>query len=108
MSNREVIITGKDEHLCYDALSSRYFKSSVNTLEKAEITLNRRLMDEMWVSLNEFYWELGLSSSQVGDDLGWHIDDGKIELRLSTQLSDNDEPCIVINYVVAPKYRRRY
>lgn len=108
VSSSEVIVTGKDKHLCYDALSSRYFESSVNKLEKAENTLNRRLRDEMWVSLNEFYWELDLPSAKIGDDLGWHIDDGGIELRLSTQLSENDEPCIVINYVVAPRYRPRY
>lgn len=108
VTNHEVIITEKGNTLCYDVISGRYFKSDIEKIRKAENILNRRLINEMRISLNEFYYELGLSSTDIGDDLGWDIDDGLIELRFSTQLSDDETPCLVIDYSVAPKYKKWY
>ena len=61
-------------------------------------------MDEMYISLNEFYWEIGLDSTEIGDELGWNIDNGLIELTFSSQLSRDGVPCLVVNYRIAPKY----
>ena len=36
--------------------------------------------------------------------LGWNMDDGLLELEFSTCLTDNDEPCVVIDYSILPKY----
>jgi hypothetical protein len=104
VSSREVIITEKGNTLCYDAISGRYFKSDIDKLKKAENELNRRMRDEMYISLNEFYYEIGLNPTSIGDDLGWNIDHGYIELNFSSQLSDDGNPCLVIDYQVAPRY----
>ena len=104
VTNREVIITERGNTLCYDAISGRYFKSDIDKLRKAENELNRRMIGEMYVSLNEFYSEIGLSSTSIGDDLGWNINNGYIELSFSSQLAENGEPCLVIDYYIAPKY----
>lgn len=104
VSSREVIITEKGNTLCYDAISGRYFKSDIDKLKKAENELNRRMRDEMYISLNEFYYEIGLNPTSIGDDLGWNIDHGYIELNFSSQLSDEGTPCLVIDYQVAPRY----
>ncbi|HQJ90395.1 MAG TPA: DUF6353 family protein [Paludibacteraceae bacterium] len=104
VSSREVIITEKGNTLCYDAISGRYFKSDIDKLKKAENELNRRMRDEMYISLNEFYYEIGLNPIKIGDDLGWNIDHGYIELNFSSQLSDDGNPCLVIDYQVAPRY----
>lgn len=104
VSSREVIITEKGNTLCYDAISGRYFKSDIDKLKKVENELNRRMRDEMYVSLNEFYYEIGLNPTSIGDDIGWNIDHGYIELNFSSQLSDDGNPCLVINYQVAPRY----
>lgn len=104
VSSREVIITEKGNTLCYDAISGRYFKSDIDKLKKAENELNRRMRDEMYISLNEFYYEIGLNPTKIGDDLGWNIDRGYIELNFSSQLSDDGNPCLVIDYQVAPRY----
>ena len=104
VSSREVIITEKGNTLCYDTISGRYFKSDIDKLKKAENELNRRMRDEMYISLNEFYYEIGLNSISIGDDLGWNIDRGYIELNFSSQLSDDGNPCLVIDYQVAPRY----
>jgi hypothetical protein len=56
------------------------------------------------VSLNEFYDELGLSHIAVGDDLGWNIEKGGIDISFSTQLAEDGMPCLVVNYDVKPRY----
>lgn len=104
VKNNEVIITGNGNSLCYDAISGRYFESDMNTLKKAENALNRRLMNDMYCSLNEFYEMVGLSYTNIGFDLGWNVDDGLVDIEFNAQISENDKPCIVVDYSVSPKY----
>lgn len=101
---QDVILTNKGNTLCYDANTGRYFRSSIEKIKDAEINLNRRLMDEMYISLNEFYYELGLPVVKLGDDLGWNIEDGKINLAPSSILTDEDEPCYVVDFDFGPRY----
>lgn len=104
VTSKEVIITERGNTLCYDVISGRYFKSDIDKLKKAENELNRRMRDEMYISLNDFYYEIGLNYTSIGDDLGWNIDHGYIELEFSSQLADDGTPCLVIDYEVAPRY----
>ena len=104
----EIIFVGDGETLCYDVLSGRYFKSKIDKIKKAENDLNRRMRDEMYISLNDFYYEVGLPYIKIGDDIGWNIDrEGYIDLRFSSQLNDNDEPVFVIDYGCGPRYDYR-
>ena len=40
----------------------------------------------------------------LGDDLGWNIDNGYIDLRFSSQLATDGTPCLVIDYGYGPRY----
>lgn len=104
VNNKEVIVTKTGETLCYDSLSGRYFKSDIDEIKKAVNELNRRMLNDMYISLNEFYDELGLNHTAIGYELGWNIDDRQIEVDFSAQIAEDDTPCIVVNYGVAPKY----
>ena len=104
VSKKEVIITQKGDTLCFDALSGRYFKSDMDKIDKATNELNRRMLNDMYISLNEFYDELGLDHISIGDDLGWNLDDGLLELEYGSQIAEDGTPCVVVNYRVAPKY----
>lgn len=104
---REVIITEKGNTLCYDAISGRYFKSDIEKIKKAACELNRQMLDDMYVSLNDFYYEIGLDSVKLGDELGWNVDSGYIDLSFSSQLASDGTPCLVIDYSVAPRYDYR-
>lgn len=102
---RDVVLTEKGGNtICFDAVSGRYFKSDIDRLRKAENELNRQMRNEMYVTLNEFYYEIGLDGIKVGDDLGWNIDKGYIELQFTSHLDANGTPCLVIEYGVAPVY----
>lgn len=104
VSQQNVIITGKGDTLCYDKLFGRYFKSDIETLKKIENELNRRMFSECYVSLNDFYYEVGLDGVDAGEDLGWNIDNGYIDLDFSSQLSTDGQPCLVVSFKIPPKY----
>lgn len=104
VTNNDVIITKKGDTLCYDAISGRYFKSDIDQIRKAENELNRNLTCDMYISLNEFYYELGLKPTRLGDELGWNINDGLLDISFSSQLADDGTPCLVIDYRIAPRY----
>ena len=104
VKNQEVIVTEKGNTLCYDVISGRYFKSDIEKIRKVENYLNKKMIDERYVSLNDFYYELGLKCTSLGNDLGWNINDGLINLNFSSQLTEDEEPCLVIDYNIAPRY----
>ncbi len=104
ITNGTVIVTGKGNALCMDTLSGRYFRSDIDTIKKAINGINRRLVYDHYISLNEFYGEIGLDNVKNGSLLGWNLDNGLIEPTFSTCLAENDEPCIVIDYAISPKY----
>ena len=103
-SDNEIIITGKGETLCYDALSGRYFKSDIEEIKRVMNKLSRDLLSEMFLSMNQVYSELGLRGTKMGDLVGWHVADGLIEPRFSSQLTENGTPCLVIDFDVEPRY----
>ena len=104
VSKNEVIITEKGNTLCYDSISGRYFKSDMDLIRKAENEINRRMVNDFYVSLNDFYDEIGLDHIDIGDELGWNIDNKLIEIRFGSHIADDGTPCIVVKYSIAPKY----
>lgn len=102
---RNVVITEKGGNtVCYDVLSGRYFKSDRDEINRVVNKLNRQMRDEMYIALNDLYFELGLDSIKLGDELGWNIDKGYIDINFSSQLDANGTPCLVLDYKVAPVY----
>ena len=100
----EVIITGNGDVLCFETLSGRYFKSNVDRIEKAMNILNRRVLSENYCSVNDYYEALGLDPIDVGEELGWNTDDGMIELHYSSQLTVDNQPCVVLDPIVMPRH----
>jgi len=98
---------GEGKTLCYDALCGRYFYSDMETLRHAANKLNRQMtmMSEPYISLNEFYMEIGLSVVEVGDAIGWNVDKGLIELYFSSQLANGRVPCLVMTFQTMPDYK---
>ena len=104
VSKTEVIVTDKGSSLCYDSISGRYFKSDIETIKRAENVINKQMLSDMYVSLNDFYDEIGLDFTKVGRELGWSVDDGLIDIRFSSQLADDGTPCLVVEYCTPPRY----
>lgn len=104
VEKKEVIITGNGKVLCYDSISGRYFESDQESIRAAVNKLNSQLFTQDYISLNEFYFELKLDSTSVGDSLGWNSAYGLVSVDFDTQLSSDGRPCLVINYDTPPRY----
>lgn len=99
-----IIVSGNGSTRCFDTITKQRFTSDIETIRRIVNDLNQRMINgEDYISLNEFYYELGLDSVSIGDELGWNVATGKIDLDFSAQLDTDGVPCIVIDYMVAPK-----
>lgn len=105
VQNREFIATGRGETPCFEPLTNTCFKSDIETLRKAENNLNKQMRDEVRITLNEFLQEIGLDpcDDSIGENLGWDIDKGYIELDYSSQLL-NGVPYLVVGHQNPPRY----
>lgn len=104
VSDQTIIVTNKGDTLCYDPISGRYFKSDIDKIQKSVNELNRQMLQTDYVSLNDFYDEIGLGYARIGEDLGWRVDKGMIDLCFSSQLADDGTPCLVLDHRVPPIY----
>lgn len=113
VNRTDIIVTGKGQTLCFDPLSSRYFYSSLDKINRAANKLNHDINTAPFhnegVTLNDFYAEIGLPGTMTGDSLGWNLNTGLIEVYPSAQIVDEGEehegePCLVLNFEVPPQY----
>lgn len=104
INTSNVIYTGNGDTLCHDVLSGRYFKSDIETLLKAQNKINKDMLDDGEISLNDVYYYIGLDNTTLGDECSWNIDDGLIEFKFSSILT-NGVPCLVLDYEPRPSHR---
>lgn len=109
--SKQVVILAGGDMLCYDTISGRYFRSSVERVKRAESEINQELFDAQMASVSDFYDKIGLPRTTMSDMLGWSAyDDGIVEFEISTMLTDDKQPCIVITPSRLPEanYTRRF
>ena len=106
ITKNEIIMTDYGDTQFYETLSGRYFKSDIEEIKKVVNYLNKDMLQDMFgtISLNEFYDELELERIDLGDELGWRVDKGLIEIDFTSKIADNGKPCIVLDYINAPYY----
>lgn len=96
-SAQNVIVAGSGNVLCFEEYTGRYFQSDMETLRKAQNTVNAKMMGEMWATLSDFYYLIGLPQTSYSSDMGWA--DGRLmELKFSTVMSEDQRPCIAFEY----------
>lgn len=102
-----IIVSGSGTTRCFDSITKRRFISDIDKIKRIVNELNARMIDgEDYISLNDFYYELGLDSVSIGDELGWSTRNGRqglIRLNFSAQLDSDGIPCVYIEYAVEPK-----
>lgn len=102
LKEEKVIVNDRaGDVLCLDFQSGRYFKTSIEKLRKMENELNKRMLSEDYITLNDFYYSIGLDSIGLGDSVGWDLDHGMMDLAFSSLIKD-DKPCLVLEYEVVP------
>lgn len=94
--NGSVIVVGGDV-MCKDILTGRYFKSSAVKIQKAINTLNDRLNNEDYISINDYSTELGMEPLEKGgEDTGFNREYGLLNVRFDAELYD-DTPILVVD-----------
>lgn len=103
---KEIIFEGSGDVPCYDAISKQRFNSKRETIREKINNLNFRMSSGQVfsVSLNEYYDELGLQHTEVGDEIGWNVVDGLIDVYFSATTDDEGVPRLVVGFYNLPKY----
>ena len=104
---QQVIITGNGETLFVDPTSMRSFTCDLESLRSIVNDLNERMtcgMEE-FISLSEFYDEIGLPHTDVSDDIGWNLGrDGQIKMNWYPCTDPNTKkPAFMLDFLVAPR-----
>lgn len=111
VASENVVVTGKGTALFYDVLSKTYIFSDPAYIDKAINKLNWRLRDEMYVSVSDYWDEIGLPRTYLGDNLLWCVDDGPIDPGDTCVTVESGpytgHPCRVLDFFVNPQYAAR-
>ena len=104
VSSNTIIVTDGGDQLCYESLTGRYFKSSAEKIRRAAQDLDARVLQgDMYVSLSEFFTELGLDSTSMGAYMGFNIE-CRLKVVFSSHINEHDQPCLAIGYDKLPIY----
>jgi hypothetical protein len=102
VESKQIIVTDTGNVLFLEKLSGRIFASDVETVRKAVNDVNYLIINDMYASLNDFYYKLSLPPNDVGETLGWTTD-RLLELEEFTATVFDGKPCLVIDYRAMPK-----
>lgn len=105
LHEKEIMITGNGDSLCFDPLSSRYFMSNIENIKKAENAINKQILQGIggYASINDFYDEIGLSRTDTGNYLGWNTEN-LMDLDIGAQKTEDGRPSLVIGHYNRPQY----
>jgi hypothetical protein len=94
----QVIITGKGNVLCCESYTGRHFRCDMEVLRRAENDINMKIVRELYVTLDEFYYLVGLAPTCVSSNTGWDSEKGLMSLRFDSTITPDGEPCLVFEY----------
>jgi Family of unknown function (DUF6353) len=100
--NHQVIMVGDGEVLCYDPMTGRYFKSTVEKLSRAMAQVHSEIYKYMFCSFTHFCDEVGLPPTDLSDQVGWNDKDIP-EIHWSATTTSDDRPCLSIDFSPQPK-----
>lgn len=102
----QIIITGDGDVLCRDGCTGRYFRSNAQKIGMAINELSSMCASDMYVSLNDMYDILGIPEVPLGNEVGWNSEDmvkGQLPITFAAVLTEDDKPCLAIEYDIFPR-----
>lgn len=99
-----VVIAGDGDTWFIDAMSNQSFLSSKNKLDAAANELNRKMRSDMYVSLSQFYDEIGVEHTGTSDYIGWRIDKDYIDVVTSDAIVKDGKVYVVMDFLSRPEY----
>ena len=108
-NDNEIVIIGDGDVKFLEPVSMRYFYSDIERVRKVINDINYRLtvgMEE-YITLTEFYDEVGLPRTEISDELGWNVGRGLFDVRFVATTDDKGRPCLMLEYSPEPRYDYR-
>jgi len=90
------LVIGSGDILCYEMHTGRYFNSDMETIRRAQNTINAKLISEMEATLSDFYYLINIPQTSSSSYSGWSSDK-MLELSFSSLLHDG-KPCLAFDY----------
>jgi hypothetical protein len=98
-----LIVDGSNT-IFYDVFSDRYFNGgSIEKVRGVFNDLNAAMFLDGFASLNDYYFLVDLKPLDVGNEIGWSMDDGHIKPDFRTALIDGNA-VITVDFTVVPKH----
>lgn len=98
-----IYYTGTGEQLFYDTFSGRYFRSSIQYVETCVNKVNKHIINEFLMSVNDFYNELGIPEIGAGNLLGWKSEGELLEVKFDSEISEIGDTVIILAYSNKPR-----
>lgn len=92
-----VIIAGSGGVLCCELFTGRYFTSDMETLRRAQNTINDRLLKHDYATLDDLYWIIKLPPTSNSSEIGWKSNK-LMEMEFTSVLTDDGRPCLAFEY----------
>jgi len=100
--------------MCFDYSFGRYYYVDYETAREAVNKLNNEINTGLngYVSLNDFYSEIRVSTTDIGDMVGWSTETGLIEIPDKEDLryagTPGGWPCWVLEFTNPPQYEYQF
>lgn len=108
--NPTIIVTpaSGETYLMQDSVTGVKFRSNIEALERALLSMNNKLLNEDEITVSDLYSELGIPYASAHEKLYWNIKDGYIDKYFTPdQDEETGAPKIIIHYYVEPKAKER-
>lgn len=104
------VIANDEDVLCYDALTGRFYASSINKIKEVILQLNTDRLLNGDVALNDYYYGVGLAGVKIGENMGWRQIDQPIEASFRSGIAEDNRPYIYVSFDVVPlcNYTNRF
>lgn len=101
--------TGDGDTLIFDSFSGRYFRSSMNALDRAMNSINKSLLNEHYMTMNDFYNEINIPTIEAGSLIGWSAEVELMDIGYDSDVDKNGQPYLILTHYNRPRpIRNRY
>jgi len=90
--------------LFYDTFTGRFFASkSLEAVRRVINDMNEDMYSSGFVDLNSFYYGVGLPPTDLGNHVGWHVENGSINVEF-WPIMHNGRPISSVSFKVNPRF----
>lgn len=93
----ETIVVGSGPVMCCELFTGRYFNCDMEKLRKSQNDVNAKLMSDMYVTLSDFYYMIGVPPTSDSGRIGWESDK-QLSLDFTSILCEDGRPCLAFDY----------